>query len=307
MGLVHYVNIKECYPFNCNITRVGQALVWESSNEKEIAFSSFRVAYQKLMMWQNDYVTNAFDIYEENQTLYIVMKADEGVTFDKDNADNLADILKTVKLLTHVVGNYHKNGYLHLDIKPINFLVYPRPSVHIILFDMDTVIAEADIKSGKIRCVSYSQSCAAPEQKQGNIAKVCPATDIFAIGAILFEKIFGRQVQSFDMGIFADWDFENNLLNTINPKIKRILRNIFRKTLAANVKRRYQNTDELLIDLDEAIKTATQEKYLISDNIISEINFVGREVDLQKIDELFVTKESLRGEDVEGDDFIFVT
>ena len=56
MGLVHYVNIKECYPFNCNITRVGQALVWESSNEKEIAFSSFRVAYQKLMMWQNNFV-----------------------------------------------------------------------------------------------------------------------------------------------------------------------------------------------------------------------------------------------------------
>ena len=288
MGLVHYVNIKECYPFNCNITRAGQALVWESVNEKEIAFSSFRVAYQKLMMWQNNYVANAFDIYEENETLYIVMKADEGVTFDKDSTDNLGDILKTVKLLAHAVGNYHNNGYLHLDIKPSNFLVYPRPSEHIILFDMDTITAEADIKSGKIKCVSHSQSCAAPEQKQGKLNKLCPATDIFAIGAVLFEKVMGRSVESFDLGVFADWEFDGELFENVNPKIKRLLRNIFKKTFSANISRRYKTTNKLIADLDEAINTiAVGVPYVVSDCPAPNTNFLGRNNELTTIETAF--------------------
>lgn len=291
MGLIHRVNIKECYPFNCNITREGQALVWESAKEKETVFSAFRAAYQKLMMWQNNYVANTFDIYDENQTFYIVMNADEGVTFDKDSADNLGDILKTVKLLAYVVGNYHNNGYLHLDIKPSNFLVYSRPSEHIILFDMDTVTAMADIESGKIKCVSYSQNCAAPEQKQGKLNKLCPATDIFAIGAVLFEKVMGRPIESFDLGVFADWEFDDDLFENVNPKIKRLLRNVFKKTLSANISRRYKTTDKLIADLDKAIKVAEDEVYLKGDDVCCSGRFIGREKELLLIKENFDTKK----------------
>ena len=287
MGLVHRVNIKECYPFNSHITRDGQALVWESANEKENAFSAFRAAYQKLMLWQNNFVANVFDIYEENQTLYIVMKADEGVTFDKDSTDNISDILKTVKLLAYVVGEYHKNGYLHLDIKPSNFLVYPRPSEHIILFDMDTVTSMADIRAEKIRGCSYSDGWAAPEQKQGKINKLCPATDIFAIGAILFEKIMGRQVEASDLGVFADWEFEGEFFEDINPKIKRLLRNIFKKTLSANIKRRYSTVDKLIKDLEIAIKIAASEIYLKGDDICCSGHFIGREKEMSLIKENF--------------------
>ncbi|MGN0178532.1 MAG: hypothetical protein ACI4DY_03700 [Monoglobaceae bacterium] len=293
-GHPHHVNIKECYPHNVDIARQEQKLCWNSAEDKSKSITAFQNAYDKVMLCQNgNFTVHAFDIFENNNTAYIIMDANDGVTFDKDSADNIADILKTVKLLAHVVGEYHKNGYLHLDIKPSNFLVYPRPSEHIVLFDMDTVMSLENIRLGNISGCSYSDGWAAPEQKQGKISKLCPATDIFAIGAILFEKIMGRQVDASDLGVFADWEFEGKKFENVNPKIKRLLSHIFKKTLAVNIKRRYQTTDELIDALQEAIKTAEDNVYLLSDNISCTSNFVGRESELANISEAFAEGNQL--------------
>lgn len=290
IGLSHRVNIKECYPYNANITRNGQKLYWDSEEEKSESIVAFRNAYEKLMKCQNgNFTVHAFDICEANQTQYIVMDANAGVTFDIDTSASLSDILKTVRLLAYVIDNYHKNGYLHLDIKPSNFLVYPRPSEHIVLFDMDTVTLIDDISSGKVKCVSYSDGWAAPEQKQGRISKLCPATDIYAIGAVLFEKIMDRPVDAADMGIFADWDFDGELFEEVNPKIKRLLRGIFRKTLSANIKRRYQSANELIAVLDETIEIIRDGMpYIVPKEIYCSDIFVGRQSELLAIDNSFV-------------------
>ena len=287
----HKVNIKECYPHNADITREGQALCWASQEEQGINLATFRAAYAKLMEKQNgNFTVHAFDLFESNNTAYIVMDANVGETFDKAESKTLADILKTIRLLTYVVGTYHDNGYLHLDIKPGNFLVYPRPSEHIVLFDMDTVTPIEKIRQGNINAFSYSDRWAAPEQKQGQFSKLCPATDLFAIGAVLFEKIMGRPVTAADMGVFSEWKFDGELFDEVNPKIKRLLSNIFKKTLSANIKRRYQSAEELLAALDEAIKVATDTVYLTSNCPPLSTNFIGREFEILRIRQAFDAK-----------------
>ena len=121
------------------------------------------------------------------------MDVNEGQTFEQDNSKSLSDILKTTLALALVVEKYHNNGYLHLDIKPSNFLVIPETRELVILFDVDSVTSIEDIKSGKVKCVPYSKGWAAPEQIQGKIDKLCPATDIYSIGAILFQKIMHKK------------------------------------------------------------------------------------------------------------------
>lgn len=292
-GYPHRVNIKECYPYNASISREDTILKWELDDEKEKHLKSFDTTYKKLNVWQEG-ISNVsvYDICDANNTKYIIMEHNKGcVTFDKDNPETLSDILKTVKLLAHYVETYHQNGYLHLDIKPSNFLIYPRPSEHIVLFDLDTVTAISDIETGKCGYASYSDGWAAPEQKQGKINKLCPATDIYAIGAVLFEKILGRQVDNDDVGYFAEWSFDNELFEDVNPKIKRLLTNIFKKTLAASIKRRYHSAEALIKDLDKAIKIVDSKVYLKGDDICCSGYFVGREEELKKIKDSFDSKK----------------
>lgn len=293
VGYSHRVNIKECYPYKAEVKRTEIGLCWASENERDNSLALLRRAYEKLMDWQNEsFAVNVFDICEANNTLYIIMNADKGRTFDQETSKSLCDILTTIKLLTYFVGKYHANGYLHLDLKPSNFLIYPRPSEHIVLFDMDTVTAMDDIMSGRAKYVSYSDEWAAPEQKQGKISKLCPATDLFSIGAILFEKVMGRPVCAADMGMFADWEFEGELFENVNPKIKRLLRSIFHKTLAANTSRRYQSANLMIADLDDAIETARAgQPFLISQDLHLVPHFAGRKKEILNIRQAFSNKK----------------
>ncbi len=291
----HYVNIKECYPYNADITRESQKLNWRSEEEKTIAFYNFNFAYDKLMSIQNlkglrNSTVRVHNICKTNETLYYVMDLNDGNTFDKDNC-SLSDTLKVVCAIARVVDKYHNNGYLHLDIKPSNFLTIDETKELVILFDMDTITPIEDIKSGQVKVCSYSEDWAAPEQKQGKISKLCPATDIYAIGAVLFEKVMGRKVECGDSCLFPEWDFDGDLFEDVNPKIKRLLRNIFKKTLSANIKRRYQNAYELIKDLEEAIKVASCDVYLKGDDICCSGCFFGRETELTLIKEHFDSKK----------------
>lgn len=293
-GFIHNVRLKECYPYGTEIKRNANAIVWQNKAEQTNALASFKIAYEKLLKMQNDNnVGNAhahvFDLFEANNTLYSVMDVTNGVTFEIDNSDKLSDILKTILALTKVVEKYHASGYLHLDIKPGNFLVIPETRELVILFDVDSVTTIEDIKDGKIKCVPYSKNWAAPEQMQGQLGKLCPATDIYSIGAILFQKIMNRSVENSDMGIFANWNLDDiKMFENVNPAVKRLICDIFKHTLSANPKRRYQNTDKLISALEEAVETVRDgAPYIDSDCPAPNKNFIGREKEILDIEKSF--------------------
>lgn len=284
-GVSHDIRVKECYPYNSLVERKGEELIWNTEADKEYSVRTFSEAYEKLMKNQmGNFTVNAFDLINANKTLYIIMDSNDGITFDKENSVSIYDILYTIKLLAYVVGEYHKKGYLHLDIKPENFLVFPRPSEHIILFDMDSITSISDIKERKVKGISYSAHWAAPEQIQGKYNKLCPATDIFSIGAVLFNKVMGRNITGEDSGLFAEWDFEQPIFKRTNPKVKLYLNKIFKNTLAANINRRYQNVNELLADIEIAMEYARfNSPYVVSNYPDAKSVFVGRDIELTEV------------------------
>ena len=284
--------LKECCPYNAGTARVGNIIIWSNPAEQEKAFLRFNDSYEVAAKIQNMAGAQSVSVYsldkfEENGTQYVAT-IPNGNSYDKTKTNDLADIIRTALALTNAVGRYHKAGYLHLDIKPSNFIATEDQTgkgKNIVLFDVDTVAAQEDIRNGSLRTVSYSNDYAAPEQKLQQIKKICPATDLFAVGAVLFERIMKRPVKSFDSGLFAAWEYDSRFdVKRVNPKAKRLLTEIFHKTLAANVKRRYQSADELARALGELRDVIESNRpYIFTPRYVSTCNFVGRNDELAQL------------------------
>ena len=94
--------LKECYPYNVDITRNADgSLKWADEDVKEKSLKNFENAYRTLLkIYANEYFTNStsipVEIYEGNDTIYILNDIKIGSTFKDDNTKNLSDILATI-------------------------------------------------------------------------------------------------------------------------------------------------------------------------------------------------------------------
>ena len=296
------VIIKECYPVRASITRQQDTLLWSSTDEMQSAFDRLQRSYDLASKMQNSDLTRSASVYaldkiNANGTQYIIMIPQHGYSYDQEKSKDVSDIIRTVLALCNAVGFYHKSGFLHLDIKPSNFIAttdHTGKGKNIALFDLDTLVALDDLRNASVKGGSYSKEWAAPEQKQMQISKLCPATDLFAVGAILFERIMNRMPTNADMSPFAEWEFDDRFnAKKVNPKAKRLLTEIFHKTLAANVKRRYQSAEELAKALNCLLSVVTNSKpYLITNCPVNTIDVLGRYNDIDIMSKEFLSGKS---------------
>lgn len=289
------VKLKECYPYGVGIERLSNNnLVWPKEDEKASARAKFESSYNILSDMQNeesvkDVAVYTLDMFEANETQYIATIPTVGDSYDKCSNDDIVDIVTTCLALTNAVSKLHKQGHLHMDIKPENFIAYDdqtKKGKNVALFDMDTFLSFDEIKNGTVRCVSYSEEWAAPEVKSRRFNLLCPATDIFSIGVVFFERIMKRMPNCLDSVSYATWDFDERFTpDKVNPKVKRLISDVFHKTISASIKKRYQSAEDLSNALIELLKVINEEIYIISSFPVSTCKFVGRSKELTELHE----------------------
>lgn len=292
-GNRHNYRLKECYPYQARIVRRGLRLDWNNESEKERYLRQFQEAYQRLAQIQMEQSlgnnsVHTVELFQQNETMYSVVDVDFGHSYADDTDTSITKAVQVSLVLAKIIDRLHKKGFLHLDIKPSNFLVEYEPSLMLRLFDVDSLVSMDQLHNNEESVLSFSQEWAAPEQKQGDFQKICPATDVYAIGAILFTKVMKRPVSHRDNSIFSDWNFDEEWFDGINPKVCRLLRKVFKKTLTVSPKRRYQDAYSLAEDLmDIECLLASGEPYLLSDCPQSNVHFIGRQNELKEIQNAF--------------------
>lgn len=290
----HSVRIKECYPERfAEQRREGNRVCWKNEESKSEAFADWERAYriQLAIQEESELVNTASkltdEMYQGNNTLYMVMEVDNGKTFKPENLENIYQILCVVDALADVVKNYHQAGYLHLDIKPQNFLVLSGKNVRVKLFDFDSLTSIDEIQDGIAQRISYSEEWAAPEVKQGRIDKISEAADVYSIGMILYAALFGHTIRAEEQILTDGFDLDGcKWLVGVNPRLIPKLERFLKKALSLSIIKRYQTISQMSQDLEELLVLADPKRMYLCSNIPKQLRcFIGRKKELNQIQE----------------------
>lgn len=299
IGERHLVKIKECYPYRLEIERdAGENLTPDLSCKQTFLAEKqkFLEAYRKNTALKTtlglvNSTANATNIYEYHNTCYVVMTEIEGRDYRSEADENLQSLFLHLRTLVRIVKKYHDCGMLHLDIKPENVLLIPETKEQMVLFDFDSMVRKEKIQTQPNSWTfSVSDGYAAPELVRGKCSKICEATDVYAIGAIAFYKLFGRTPNAMDSAVGAIYDFSGMKWKDARyqPVLFRLMQEFFHRTLAATVRRRYASVDEVLEILEKLIRESDVERvFLYHGFAYNTANFVGRENELRQIETIF--------------------
>ena len=299
IGERHLVKIKECYPYRLEIERdAGENLTPDLSCKQTFLAEKqkFLEAYRKNTALKTtlglvNSTANATNIYEYHNTCYVVMTEIEGRDYRSEADENLQSLFLHLRTLVRIVKKYHDCGMLHLDIKPENVLLIPETKEPMVLFDFDSMVRKEKIQTQPNSWTfSVSDGYAAPELVRGKCSKICEATDVYAIGAIAFYKLFGRTPNAMDSAVGAIYDFSGMKWKDARyqPVLFRLMQEFFHRTLAATVRRRYASVDEVLEILEKLIRESDVERvFLYHGFAYNTANFVGRENELRQIETIF--------------------
>lgn len=308
-GNEHDVRVKECYPFWINMERDKRELKCEIEEQFKEEKSKFQDAYNKYVNIRKGELMNslvdALEIGYANNTVYYVMAYSEGESYSKweeknrvnpDRRKSLKDFFEMVDQISAVIEKIHNENILYLDLKPENIWVEKGTQSIVKLFDFDTSIDLKDIRemSEKINEIAYSQGYAAPEMIWEEVDDWGSWTDIYSIGVLVYKRLYDQLPKPMVGTWGYKFDYENlkESYPSIQPKFFTALDEFLHKTLAVATYDRYQKMDEVRKKLKFIINILNEEifvrgNYSVETDLDIKEFFVGREKELQEIDEYF--------------------
>ena len=200
-----------------------------------------------------------YEVGERDAQCYFSMKFVEGGQLDEVVRHTPMSIRQSAELVVKVartVHYAHEHGILHRDIKPGNILLDQNGEPHLTDFGLARLL---DAQSSVTRTIDVlgTPSYMAPEQAAAETSKLSKATDVYGLGAVLYQLLTGHP--PFAGGTTYETiellrETEPRQPRLLNPKIDRDLSTICLKCLEKDPKRRYSSALALAEDLEHWLK-----------------------------------------------------
>jgi len=156
---------------------------------------------------------------------------------------------RVVEAVARGVQAANDRGILHRDLKPANVLFDERSEPKVADFGL-AKLGETELTASG--AIMGTPAYMAPEQARGSTKQVGPATDVWAVGAILYECLTGRppfRGQSSPDTLRLVCDADPLPVRTVNPGAPRDLETIALKCLEKDPARRFASVGAVADDL----------------------------------------------------------
>ncbi len=188
---------------------------------------------------------------------YIAFRFVAGLPLDQGLASGMIDqgtALRAMALVARAVHHAHENGLIHRDLKPRNVVVTAKGEPFVLDFGLSWRRgAPAD---AQVQHIVGTPSYMSPEQARGEEAGLTPATDVYAIGAMLYEILTGRppfaaltSARTRQMVMALPPKPPRELDSTVDLNVERVVMHCLEKEPA----KRYPTCAQLADDLERAI------------------------------------------------------
>jgi serine/threonine protein kinase/tetratricopeptide (TPR) repeat protein len=219
----------------------------------------FRLEAEAAARLEHPGIVPIHEVGERDGSCYFSMKFVEGGQLDEVVRRTPMSIRQAAELIAKVARTVyyaHEHGILHRDIKPGNILLDAKGEPNLTDFGLARLL-ESESTVTRTMEVLGTPSYMAPEQAVGNNAAVSSATDVYGLGAVLYQLLTGHP--PFAGGTTYETiklvlDAEPRQPRLWNPKIDRDLSTICLKCLEKDPKRRYSSALALAQDLERWLK-----------------------------------------------------
>ncbi|RUL84585.1 serine/threonine protein kinase [Tautonia sociabilis] len=192
----------------------------------------------------------------DSQTPYLVMEYIEGENIDDYCEAKQLPVRERVRLILTVaraVAYAHNQGILHRDLKPANVLVTSDGVPKITDFGLARRIRQDDQSTlTEPGAILGTPSYMAPEQFVGGPGSNEQAVDGYALGAILYRLLTGRdpfQAEAVVQAYLRITSEEPTPIRRLNPAVPRDLETIAMKAMAKEPSERFASVDALVEQL----------------------------------------------------------
>ena len=231
----------------------------------------FRAEAESAAQLHHPNLVNVYEVGEFDGRPFFSMKFIEGTTLAKRLAVGPLPSRTAAEMLAPIcraIADAHRHGVLHRDLKPSNILIDNEGRTYVTDFGLAKRVGSDLTRSDQDAAIRANLTMTgailgtpgymAPEQAAGDRGQVSAATDIYALGAILYAMLTGRppfQAASVVDTVLMVREQDPLPPRMLNPKADSDLEMICLKCLQKPADLRYVSADALADDLDAYLKS----------------------------------------------------
>jgi len=207
-------------------------------------------------------IVTVFEFAEDQGMVYMVMELLEGTDLKdliaRGALKRFEDKLSIVEQMCDGLAFAHAKGVVHRDLKPANIHVLANGTVKIMDFGLARLGVSEITRTGTVMGTPNYMS---PEQVRGE--KVDARSDIFAVGAVMYEVLAGHkpfEAESMHSVLFQVLDQNPEPIRNRTPEIPLPIAEVVERALAKDPAQRFASAGEMRTALRTARRAMTADR-----------------------------------------------